>query len=211
VRVRAFDSYFLPAKNSESEVPDARPASIIQRLLRHANRLGTPLSSSIGRLVTLAAIGAPPLPGEVTGPDAEALADLRPDRFDQVAFNADLLGAGTLGPLELVLVAGRFGWTLRRTYDRYAPFRCLGLDVTVREPTPQEGEIIPHWADVVVLTEQLTGRAPAVSGTVTPDHITLCSQETDLTEAEVRERLDHYAALFGLRLPNQDQESERVS
>ncbi|MDT0569652.1 caspase family protein [Streptomyces sp. DSM 3412] len=211
VRVTALDSYLLPAKDSEPEASDTRASSTIRRLLRHADRLGTPLSSSIGRLTTLTAIGVPPLPGEVTGPDADALADFRPDRFDLVAFNSDLLGPGTLGPLELVLLAGRFGRTLKATYDRYVPFRCLGLDVTVREPTPQEAEIIPHWADVIVLTEQLTGRAPAVSGTVTPDHVTLCSEETDLTEAEVRERLGRYAALFGLRVPNQEQESERVS
>ncbi|MFF7390365.1 caspase family protein [Streptomyces scabiei] len=217
LRVEVMDHHLLRLADPMSEAPGAPPTPIISRLLTHAARLGTSLPRSIARLAALTVIGAPPPPGDFTGRDADALNDFHPDDLDLIAFTTDLLGPGTLGPLELVLTAGRFGWTLRRTYDRYAPFRCLGLDVTVREPTPQEAEIIPHWADIVVLTEQLTGRAPAVSGTVTPDHITLCSEETDLTEAEVRERLTRYADLFGLRLPNrdqdqdQDQESERVS
>ncbi|MFF5358917.1 caspase family protein [Streptomyces scabiei] len=213
LRVSAYDWRALSEAASVpgSDAEEASPVHTINALLGHAQTRQLPLSDSLALLSSLTLLGAAPLSYDLDCSDAEALLPRVPTRFDLAAFSPGLLGPGTLGPLELVLVAGRFGWTLRQTYDRYAPFRCLGLDVTVREPNPREGEIIPHWADVIVLTEQLTGRAPAVSGTVTPDHITLCSEETDLTEAEVRERLDRYAALFGLRLPNQDQESERVS
>ncbi|WP_060907285.1 HD domain-containing protein [Streptomyces scabiei] len=207
LRIGPYDLYALAHTDSTPNSASSPSARTVQRLFKHAEILGIPLSESIDRLSTLTLIGAPPIVGDFTGSDAESLSDFTPDRFDRAAFSPSLLGPGTLGPLELVLVAGRFGWTLRKTYDRYAPFRCLGLNVTVREPTSQEADIVPHWADVIVLTEQLTGRAPAVSGTVTPDHIRLCAEETDLTETKVGERLERYAALFGLRLPTQESET----
>ncbi|WP_190157075.1 HD domain-containing protein [Streptomyces litmocidini] len=146
-------------------------------------------------------VGGPSLPGPFTGPDAEALEDFVPDDFDLAAFDPGLLGPGALGPLELVLVAGRFGWTLGKAYERYAPFRCLGLDVTVPEPVGAERDLAPDWCDVIVLTARLTGRAPALEGAVDPDHITLCAEETDLPEAQVLERLRAYSRLFDLDLP----------
>jgi hypothetical protein len=175
-------------------------------LLVHADAnalLGRPgrLADTLDELSPYVPLGAPPAPGDFTGPDAELLADFVPDDFDLAAFDKGLLGPGTLGPLELVLVAGRFGWTLGETYDRYAPFRCLGLHVTVDEPSPEEADLRPDWRDVILLTTELTGRAPALSGAVDPDHVLLCSEETDLSTAEVRDRLISYASLFSLELP----------
>lgn len=160
------------------------------------NRYGT-LGETAAALAAYRCLGAPPLPGDVTG----VLADLTPTDFDVAAFENGLLGPGRLGPLELVLVAGRFGWTLGRTYDRYAPFAALGLDVTVPAPEGEERDIVPHWRDVVVLTEELTGRAPALSGTVTPEHVVLCSEETEESEDETLARLRRYRRLFDLTLP----------
>ncbi|MFF1352605.1 caspase family protein [Streptomyces sp. NPDC058297] len=170
-------------------------------LLRHAQLSHTPLGTSARRLATFTVIGAPGLPGTFEGPDAAVLEEMRPDRFDLAAFDQGLLGTdNVLGPLELVRVAGRFGWTLGKTYDRYAPFRCLGLDVTVPAPDPQEAALAPDWRDVLILSEQLTGRSPALAWPVTAEHVSLCAQETDLSEDEVRTRLSLYSRLFELSL-----------
>ncbi|MFD9790577.1 caspase family protein [Streptomyces sp. NPDC059070] len=173
----------------------------IHQLFRHARNSGQSLGETVRALSRFTPLGAPPVPGDFSGPDAAALEDLRPALFDFAAFDPGLLGPGLLGPLELVLVAGRFGWTLGRAYERYAPFRCLGLDVTVREPDARVRETVPDWRDVIVLTTGLTGRAPAVAGAVDPDHLARCAAGTDLAEDGVRERLTHYAELFGLTLP----------
>ncbi|MFI0978795.1 caspase family protein [Streptomyces sp. NPDC021093] len=173
----------------------------VVRLLAYAERMQRPLPTCIDLLSAYTPLGAPPPPGDFTGPDADRLADFVPDDFDLAAFDTGLLGPGTLGPLELVLVAGRFGRTLGETYARYAPFRCLGLDVTVRRPTSQEASLVPDWRDVVLLTTGLTGRAPALTGPVDPDHIRLCHEETDLDVDGVRARLASYAALFSFQLP----------
>ncbi|MFJ9561771.1 caspase family protein [Streptomyces fuscichromogenes] len=175
------------------------PASTIQGLLRHAHHTRRSLLASIRHLARFTPLGAPPPPCDPA--DAAALDDFTPDVFDLAAFDRGLIAGGPLGPLELIRTAGRFGWSLGRTYDRYAPLSCLGLDITVRRPTPEESGLVPDWRDLIVLTEQLTGRHPVLTGTVPPDHITLCSEETDLTESEVLERLTRYAGLFSLGLP----------
>ncbi|MCB8904678.1 MULTISPECIES: caspase family protein [unclassified Streptomyces] len=172
-----------------------------QRLLRHSLAPGSSLGNTVRTVLAFQPYGGPVLPGPFTGPDADLLEDFAPDEFDLTAFEPGLLGAGTLGPLELVLVAGRFDRTLAETYERYAPFRCLGLDVTVQEPVGEERNVVPDWRDVIVLTARLTGRAPALEGTVDPDHITLCAEETDLSEAQVLDRLHTYSRLFDLALP----------
>ncbi|WP_329574205.1 HD domain-containing protein [Streptomyces sp. NBC_01361] len=170
-------------------------------LLLHAQLSHISLGTSARRLASFTVIGAPGLPGTFEGPDAAVLDEMRPDRFDLAAFDQGLLGAdNVLGPLELVRVAGRFGWTLGKTYDRYAPFRCLGLNVTVPAPGPQEAAFAPDWRDVLILSEQLTGRAPALAWPVTAEHVSLCAQETDLSEDEVRARLSLYSRLFELSL-----------
>ncbi|MEU6382919.1 caspase family protein [Streptomyces bauhiniae] len=159
------------------------------------------LGKAFQHVAPLAAVAGIELPGDFQGPGSDRLADFAPTRLDFAAFDKGLLGPGHLGPLELVLVAGRFGWTLTDTYDRYAPFACLGLEVTVAPPEGEEAEIIPDWQDVIILTTRLTGRAPALTGDVSEDHITLCAEETDLSEAAVHDRLSRYARLFDISLP----------
>ncbi|MFB7516104.1 caspase family protein [Streptomyces sp. NPDC056144] len=170
----------------------------VREFLALAQDRGSALGETARAVDSYRCLGGPPVPGTVT----EALADLVPTDFDLAAFEPDLLGPGTLGPLELVLVAGRFGWTLGETYERYAPFACLGLDITTSEPTSEEREIVPGWRDVIVLTEQLTGRAPAVAGTVTDAHVVLCAEETEQSEDGVRDILRRYARLFSLVVPS---------
>ncbi|MGW8603131.1 HD domain-containing protein [Streptomyces sp. NPDC055893] len=172
-----------------------------QQLLYLAKRSRQSLGDAFRTALAFQAVGGPTLPGPFTGPDSETLEGFLTDEFDLAAFDPGLLGPGRLGPLELVLVAGRFGWTLARTYERYAPFRTLGLQVTTLEPEGEEGGIIPGWRDVIVLTERLTGRAPAIAGTVTDEHVVLCAEETEQSENDVREILHRYARLFSLVVP----------
>ncbi|MFJ6567119.1 caspase family protein [Streptomyces sp. NPDC091292] len=203
LRPSASDLVALTSAPAGSRPIRFKSALSLSDLLEHADSTRNSLAATVTRLARFTPLGAAAPPGDFTGPDAEALEDFHPDRFDHAAFDKGLLGPGRLGALELVLVAGRFGWSLGRTYERYAPFRCLGLDVEVRAPKAEdESELVPDWRDVILLTERLTGRAPALSGQVDPDHIALCAEETDLDEDAVHDRLTRYADLFGLKLPD---------
>ncbi len=184
--------------HTTEHVQSFRECLEVQDLLSLAmTRRGGTLRHAADILGTYRCLGGPPVPGTIT----DALAGLEPNDFDLAAFDASLLGPGVLGALELVLVAGRFGWTLGKTYDRYAPFTSLGLKVITPEPQDEEREIVPGWRDVIVLTEQLTGRAPAVTGTVTDEHVVLCAEETEQSEDDVRDILRRYARLFSLVVP----------
>ncbi|MFJ7253496.1 caspase family protein [Streptomyces sp. NPDC098085] len=202
LRATAVDVRSLVSGGANSHATRFRDRLTVPALLRHAEDSLCSLGASVSRLRTFAPLGAPTPPGDPADPGVRDLDDFTPDRFDHAAFDKGLLGPGVLGPLELVLVAGRFGWDLGRTYARYAPLRCLGLDVTVREPGSREASLSPDWRDVLLLTSQLTGRLPALTGAVSRDHIALCAQETDLDEAAVAGRLRQYARLFGLDLPS---------
>ncbi|MFF7770215.1 caspase family protein [Streptomyces massasporeus] len=177
------------------------PKLTIRSLLGHAASTRRTVADSIEHLSRFTPLGAPPAPCDLAAPEAAALRDFRPDLFDLAAFDDALLGPGLLGPLELVRTAGRFDWSLGKTYERYAPLACLGLDVTVPRPEGEAAERVPDWQDLIIVTEQLTGRTPALTGTVARDHIALCAEETDLSEALVYERLARYANLFSLVLP----------
>ncbi|MGY0023294.1 HD domain-containing protein [Streptomyces sp. YJ-C3] len=201
LRVSAHDLEILAPRALSLQASQVKRRLRVLDLLEYGLSSHTPLGETVQHLAEYVPIGGPALPGPFEGPHAERLQRFVPEWFDISAFAEDLLGPAVLGPLELVLVSGRFGWSLAKTYDRYAPFACLGLDVTVHAPQGPEGELVPDWRDVVLLTEQLTGRAPALSGDVPQDHITLCVEETDLDEDGVRERLSQYANLFGLTLP----------
>ncbi|GAA4334069.1 hypothetical protein GCM10023086_65720 [Streptomyces venetus] len=189
-----------------------RPRLEIRPLLHHAYYTRRTLADSLERLSLFVPLGAPAPPCDPDAPEFVAVRDRKPDLFDLAAFSRGLLGldddSHALGPLELVRTAGRFDWSLGKTYDRYAPFACLGLDVTVRRPDGEVADRVPDWQDLIILTEQLTGRAPALSGTVPQDHITLCAEETDLPETEVRARLARYADLFSFELPHLEGTSE---
>ncbi|WP_279629955.1 HD domain-containing protein [Streptomyces africanus] len=186
--------------SSSGFLPDLR----LSRLLHHAYGMRRTLAASLEHLARFVPLGAPPPPCAPDSPEFAAVRDHTPDLFDLAAFSPGLLGIGdescVLGPLELVRTAGRFDWTLGTTYDRYAPFACLGLDVTVGRPEVEVADRVPDWQDLIILTEQLTGRAPALAGVVSEDHITLSAEETDLPESQVRERLARYADLFSLEL-----------
>jgi hypothetical protein len=187
--------------NRGGEGPERfRDELTVSHLLAHAAHSYTRLGDSVRRLAAFGVLGAPEPVGDLTGPGAEQLSALSPDRYDHAAFEASLLGPGTLGPLELVLVAGRFGWSLGHVYERYAPFRCLGLTVAVRAPDAEEADLVPDWQDVILLTAQLTGRAPRLSGEVSTEHISLSAEETGLTEEQVHKRLGRYAGLFEFTL-----------
>lgn len=202
LRATAVDVRSLVSGGANSHATRFRDRLTVPDLLRHAEHSRCSLGASVSRLRAFAPLGAPTPPGDPADPGMLDLGDFTPDRFDHAAFDKGLLGPGVLGPLELVLVAGRFGWDLGRTYARYAPLRCLGLDVTVREPDSREASLSPDWRDVLLLTSQLTGRLPALTGAVSRDHIALCAEETDLDEAGVVGRLRQYARLFGLDLPS---------
>ncbi|TLS41404.1 hypothetical protein FE633_36225 [Streptomyces montanus] len=164
-------------------------------LVAHARARGWTLGESVAALSRYAPLGA--LWRETEDADALWRAH-RPTPHDVELFERDLVGDRPVGPLDLLRVAARFGWPMDRAWDRLALYLPFGLELQVSRP---ELDIIPGWEDLILLTEQYTGRAPALSGEVTAERIAVAARELERPTHWVRDRLALYAQLFGLALP----------
>ncbi|MGW0708616.1 HD domain-containing protein [Streptomyces sp. NPDC002643] len=165
-----------------------------------AHGFGLGLADAIAELRKYEPLGAPRLPSALPAPSGQWD---KPDRKTALALENLLqyepLLQGTVTPLTLTVTAVRMDLGLRSTFAALASYTDCGIAIEC--PEPEDDDPAPDWRDVIILTPSLTGAEPALSGEVTEDHIQLASEETDLSVDEVRERLVHYAPLFGFRLP----------
>lgn len=170
-----------------------------QRLVGYARARTLGVRAAYRALAPLRAIGA--LVPELTAEEEEALPDEVPTAHDAVAVEPAyrVSEPGTpLLPLDLVSIAGRLGESVRHTWQRrIAPYVAL-------EETPPSitdvPDVVPGWQDLVLLSEGLDGKLPALAGPVRQGRIEHCAQAVDETPEWVRGRLEMYTGLFGLQL-----------
>ncbi|HEY9327976.1 MAG TPA: caspase family protein [Streptomyces sp.] len=165
-------------------------------LARHARATGGTLGESARELSRFAVLGSPWQPPD--GSADAAWTRWRPTPHDAAMFEDDLAGCRPVGPVDLLRVAARFGWPMDQAWDRLALYRSFGVELLVGRP---EFSDIPLWQDLILLTEEYTGRAPALGGHVTGERIAITARELEWTTARVVERLTLYADVFGLELP----------
>jgi hypothetical protein len=133
-------------------------------------------------------------------PSGEAWESHRATPHDVAMFGEDLLGTDdTVTPLDLVRVAARFGWSLGHAWDRVALFRPFGVDLQAPKP---HSDVVPCWEDLILLTERLSGREPAVDPLITERRIAFLAREVERPTRWVMDRYALYADLFGLTLPD---------
>lgn len=172
------------------------PLHLVQYALRSTLTIGEMLD----RLAPYRALGAM-LP-ELTEEDRRLVHPVEPERYEILALsngqNSEIpRQSPTLTPFELVAVAARAGRTVREVYDRLRCYEPLGIVVD----TPEAPDELPRWQDLILLSEGLNGRAPAVSGTVSPERIAALAGELDTDTTWITDRLALYAPMFGLRIP----------
>ncbi len=180
---------------------DAAPV----RLVNHALSTDGTLGESMTVLSRYAPLGGPwREPADEgrrhSGPP-DGLADWRehrPSQHDRALFDSDLVGARPAGPLELLRVAARFGWRIDHAWDRLAIYRPFGLELLVDRP---EFDVVPTWEDLILLTENFTGSAPALGGQVAAERIAVTARELERPTRWVHDRMALYATLFDLALP----------
>jgi Caspase domain len=170
-------------------------------IVRGAQMSRQTVNAYLAALQPFRALGAP-LP-VLSSADQQALADRVADRYD-VAMLSYVDGSGQVkavtevGPLWLIQVAGRFGWTVAEARHRMARLKPLGLVVNC--PAPHCPDEVVCWQDLLAVTVNLDGQEPVLSGTVGIDHLAAASAEIEETVAAVRSRLSKYAHLFGFSL-----------
>lgn len=125
------------------------------------------------------------------------LARYQPDIYDCRVLGIPKPGE-TVTAMQLIRIAGRYGWTVRHTFDRLNRFQALGIRLeSTRENCP---EAIVHWADVIVLSEHYDGTDPSLCGPVSPERIAEAAEIVRETATETRARLLRYADLFRLEV-----------
>lgn len=164
-----------------------------------------PVSALLERLEPYRPLGAP-LP-KIDAAARKSLPGRPADRYDLAMLSSvDDIGrisyVDTVTPLRLVQTAGRLGWTLTEAHMRFAAFESIGVSWTY-DPTTCFTDIV-SWQDLLILTEHLDGQEPAISGTITDEHIAASAREIDESEGMVRDRLRRYSLLFGYELCTED-------
>jgi hypothetical protein len=169
-------------------------------LIPYAHVRGLSVSEAMAQLRAYEPLGGPRVPfatpirsGQWAEPDEQTVLAV------ESLLSYEPLYQGTVTPLALTVTAVRMGLGLRSTFRALVPYTACGVTLDCLEPADDDHD--PDWRDVVILTQRLTGGEPALSGEVTDEHVRLAAEETDLSSAEVRDRLAYYAPLFGFRLP----------
>ncbi|MGW1845181.1 HD domain-containing protein [Streptomyces sp. NPDC001966] len=182
---------------AEADGPEWLPGPDVRKLVEHARSREGTLGDSVRELSRFAVLGSPWTPQDDMA--TAEWARWRPTPHDTAMFLDDLAGDRPVGPIDLLRVAARFGWPMDRAWDRLALYRPFGVELLVERPEFSE---IPLWQDLILLTEEYTGRAPALGGPVSGERIAVSARELEWTTAEVVERLRLYAEVFGLEVPD---------
>nr|WP_305124700.1 caspase family protein [Streptomyces sp. ODS05-4] len=174
------------------------------RLARYARARGTAPRHAFELLAPLRELGAL-IPG-LTEEQLAALPDAEPEAWDESAVGPEyrVSDSGTaLVPLDLVSVAARLGEPVATTWRRiepYLPFEAVPPKLPDREAAAA-ADVLPLWQDLIILSREGDGMLPALEGEVTEAELAFAADAVGEDKEWVRGRLELYAALFGLRLP----------
>ncbi|MDO0916298.1 caspase family protein [Streptomyces sp. DT2A-34] len=131
-----------------------------------------------------------------------------PDEWDLLALSPEqrrFAPSSPYTPFELVSIAARLGEPVSETVRRIRPYLPL---LTALASLPTAADTVPCWQDLTLLTQHFDGRLPAIEGAVTQRHITLAAETTRESEEWIRCRLHLYAGMFGLTIPDTEDQSE---
>jgi hypothetical protein len=169
---------------------DARAHAIVQLAIAMKTTIGEALAS----LAPYRELGAK-VP-EVDG----TLLSYCPDDYDSLALEMATQRSrlDAIDAFSLIRIAGRCGIPIQEMNHRLVRLHSLG--VRVEPPIEDCPDGIVHWQDVIVVTCDLNGAEPVVTGRVTNEQVERAAASVRESVAETRARLSRYARMFRLRL-----------
>ena len=178
-----------------------------------AVKAGKPLGDYLGLLDPFRQLGAP-----VPAFDEAIRAALNQPELDanegvmlyQKGGSGSSAGLRTVTALQLVQIAGCFGWTLAYAHRRLSRLTALGL--SLKYPDIELPDEIVRWQDLLLLTTHFDGQQPVISGRIDQPYLERAAEEIfDAAPGEfgghaawLRSRLKLYAALFELEVREED-------
>jgi hypothetical protein len=177
-----------------------------EQIVSEAISSSQPLGDLITRLAAFRALGGQ-FP-ECAEAARKALNELRLDKRDSTMLTAGNFYVLAVWPLHLVQTAGRFGWTLSQTHQRFAQLTPIGLRLDY--PQVELPDEIVYWHDILALTTHFDGQEPVISGRIEWSYLEHAAEqifdvrpdEIPAKAAFLRDRLTLYARLFELELPD---------
>ncbi|MFI5841282.1 caspase family protein [Catenuloplanes sp. NPDC051500] len=103
---------------------------------------------------------------------------------------------------DVIRSAARFGWTPQHTDARLRRLEPLRLTLDYDVEHCPDGLVC--WQDLLALTVHCDGRAPAVTGNVGSQHLSMVAAAIGEDHEQVRERLRPYAAFLGFVLDERE-------
>ena len=166
-------------------------------LAEYSHEAKLTIDEALDHLGPYRALGA--LIPELTDEQRVTVTGLEPDRHDLLVLSANMTlkeprDSSPIRPLELVAMAARLGRTVQRVHERLRRYEPLGVVLDI----PDAPDTLPLWQDLVLLSEGLNGREPALQGAVSADQVASLARELDTDSAWVTERLRVYADMFQL-------------
>ncbi|MFE6170965.1 caspase family protein [Streptomyces sp. NPDC056464] len=174
-------------------------------LARYAHDSALTLGEALQRLTPYAALGAM-LP-DLTDEQRATVAPIAPEPYDLLALSTDMDLATPrpdqpVKPLELVVMAARIGRSVRAVQKMLSGYEAFGVVVDV----PAAPDVVPVWRDLILLSEGLNGREPALHGAVSRDRAQALARELGSDHDWVTRRLEMYATMFELGVEPLDEE-----
>jgi len=168
-------------------------------LAKYAHKAGLTIDKALDQLAPYRALGA--LVPELTDEQRDLVTGLEPDLHDLLALSENMgseepRDPSPVGPLELLSLAARLGRTVQDVHERLSRYQPLGVTMDV----PDAPAVLPLWQDLVLLSEGLNGREPALHGAVSADRVDALARELDADSDWVTRRLHTYATMFRLRV-----------
>ncbi|GAA0951699.1 HD domain-containing protein [Actinocorallia libanotica] len=182
----------LPYQETEPQEWKVAPGKVISGAFYN----NIPLRGYLQKLEPYRELGA-----QIPELDEEALAKLDQTPVDEYDIYAISTSSrywrekyiSDIGPLDLVRIAGRLGWTPAEVNGRLQRLAPLGL--TLDYPAGAVPDEIVRWQDLLALTTYLDGQAPAVEA-VDAGHLRKAAERTESSVGWLLERLRVYAPLF---------------
>jgi hypothetical protein len=188
------------------------PAAIIESMLYSRK----PLGDFLGLLDAFRSLGIPLPPFDES--IRIVLNQVKLDEYDlDMLLIFDEFGDRTylrkIKSLALVQIAGRLGWTLAETHQRFA--RLVPIGLVLEYPMIDFPEEIVYWYDLLALTTYFDGQEPAISGRIDQAYLEKAAEEIfDTSPEQVPEkaallcqRLKIYAPLFQFELDTSKENS----
>lgn len=194
------------SKNLDGEAPWFKEKIPNWHIVRASVALNETLAATLKRLQRFIPLGV-----EVPETNPDSLGDFIVNQDDMTALSQDLDQnepwlENEVSLNHILRVSMWLKKPVATILERLQKLSSLGFKVPSIDPELL-GDLIVSQADLIVLSEDLDAAEPWIKGEISPFHITCSAQRLNEPITTTLERLNRFAAILNLKLPEGDPET----